>query len=215
MPTKRGLFIVLEGLDGAGTTTQSRLLVEALLSRGLGAVLTREPTDEPVGRLIRKALTGELESPASGGKVTLSEEALCLLFAADRIEHSRWIVEATRSSGRQVVSDRYVLSSIAYQSLDPRITPERVIEVNRGCAVPDVTFFLDVSVDECLRRLEGRPDSRTVYEKKPTLQRIAANYRATLPLYEKHFGRVVVIDGSRAVSEVHGAIAAGLRDLLA
>jgi dTMP kinase len=146
LTTPRGGFYVLEGLDGAGTTTQSRLLEKHLRDRGLEVSLTREPTDHPIGRLIREALSGHLKSPGKMGEITLSEAALCLLFAADRIEHTREI-ETLRERGNHVVCDRYILSSIAYQSLDPLIAPERVVEVNRGIAVPDVTFMLDVPVD--------------------------------------------------------------------
>jgi dTMP kinase len=76
-----GLLVVLEGLDGAGTTTQAQLLDRHLSDRGLSTSLTREPTGEPVGRLISDALLGKLVSAESPGKVNLSEEALCLLFS--------------------------------------------------------------------------------------------------------------------------------------
>jgi dTMP kinase len=196
---------VLEGLDGAGTTTQGQLLDQHLRGQGVSCSLTREPTGHPVGRLIRDALSGKLVSPDSLGQITLSEAALCLLFAADRVEHSVEI-EALRAGKTHVISDRYILSSIAYQSLDPSITPERVIEVNRGIAVPDLTFLLDVPVDECLRRVGQRTDTRTIYEKRDTLEGIAGNYESTLALYEQHFGRVVRIDGTKPVDAVHSEI---------
>jgi dTMP kinase len=202
----RGGFFVLEGLDGAGTTTQGQLLDRHLRGQGVSCSLTREPTGHPVGRLIRDALSGKLVSPDSLGQITLSEAALCLLFAADRVEHSVEI-EALRTSKTHVISDRYILSSIAYQSLDPSITPERVIEVNRGIAIPDVTFLLDVPVGECLRRLGQRDDTRTIYEKQDTLEGIAKNYESTLPLYQQHFGLVVRIDGTQPIDAVHSELA--------
>ena len=112
MSTNRGGFFVLEGLDGSGTTTQGRLLDRHLRGRGVPCSLTHEPTGHPVGKLIRDALSGTLAAADSSGPITLSEEALCLLFAADRIEHSVEI-EALRVAGTHVISDRYVLSSIA------------------------------------------------------------------------------------------------------
>lgn len=200
-----GGFFVLEGLDGAGTTTQSKLLDKHLRDRGFASALTREPTDHPIGRLIREALSGGLQSQSDMGEIALSEAALCLLFAADRIEHTRDI-EALRERGDHVVCDRYILSSIAYQSLDPLIAPERVVEVNRGIALPDITLLLDVPVDECLKRLQKRNDSPTVYEKKDTLEEIAKNYDSTLSLYEEHFGPVARIDGTAPPDAVHAAI---------
>lgn len=210
--TKRtkGLFIVLEGLDGAGTTTQARRLHNLFLDKGLSCELTNEPTDEPVGKLIRDALSGRMTSPATGERIEFSEAALSLLFAADRIEHSRAIERALKG-GRHVVCDRYVWSSIAYQSLDPGIPAERVVEVNEGCSVPDVTILLEVPVKECLRRLSARKDSPTIYEKKNVLEGIRANYEATRDLYEAEFGPLVTIDGALTIERVHKEIVTGLR----
>ena len=205
MKTSRGGFVVLEGLDGSGTTTQAHLLDRHLRDRGIRTVLTREPTDHAIGRLIRAALSGQPVSEGGLGEIALSEEALCLLFAADRIEHTRDI-ETFRERGDYVVCDRYILSSIAYQSLDPLIAPERVVEVNRGIAVPDITFLLDVPVDECLKRLEKRNDSPTIYERKDKLVAIAANYEASLSLYQDHYGSLIRIDGTKPPDAVHAAI---------
>lgn len=213
MTRSRGLFIVVEGIDGVGTTTQAQMLDRFFHEHAMAVLLTREPTDAPVGRLIRAALSGEGDGAHQTGRIALTEEALCLLFAADRVQHSREI-ESLRDEGTHVVSDRYVLSSIAYQSFDPGITPERVIDVNRAIAVPDVTFLLEAPVDECLKRLERRNDSPTVYEKKETLTRIAQNYTATRSLYEKHFGTLIPIDGTAQADAVHSEIVAKLSGYL-
>lgn len=205
MARRRGLFIVIEGIDGSGTTTQAARLHNYLCKKGLGVTLTHEPTDEPVGKLIRDSLSGRISSPTTAERIRFSEQALCLLFAADRIEHSRGI-EAARRRGRIVVSDRYVHSSIAYQSLDPSIPPSRVVEVNAGCSKPDITLFLRVPVRECLRRLRDRKDAPTIYEKKSKLEKIDRNYRATKRLYQRAFGPVVEIDGTLSIDEVHSAI---------
>lgn len=205
MKTKRALFVVLEGLDGSGTTTQTKRLHNYLTNKDLKSSITNEPTDEPVGKLIRDALSRRITSPKTNKQVDFSEQALCLLFAADRIEHSR-VIEETRRDGTHVICDRYVLSSIAYQSLDPSITPQRVIEINKGCAIPDVTFLLKVPVAECLRRLKGRKDAPTIYERKKILEGIDRNYQKTGRLYEREFGPLVVIDGTRSPNDVHAAI---------
>ncbi len=205
MKKKTGSFIVLEGLDGSGTTTQAALLQDYFLGLKRPCRLTCEPTDEPVGKLIRDALSGRLTSPGTGKKVAFSERARCLLFAADRMEHSR-NVEKSRSVGKHVICDRYILSSIAYQTLDETISPEWVIEVNRGCSIPDLTVFLDVPVADCLDRLKKRKDRPTVYEKKSFLTAIDRNYRRTIPTYEKRFGLFRSIDGTRTPETVHDAI---------
>ena len=213
MSNGHGRFIVLEGLDGAGTTTQSRLLHDSLASEGLPCHLTREPTDSAVGILIREALSHRLVSHDTQQKLEFSEDVLCLLFAADRLDHRRSI-ESHRDDGNHVVCDRYVHSSIAYQARDRNISAERVIGVNAGISTPDITFFLRVPVDVCLARLEQRNDTPTVYEKKDLLVAIEKNYDATLDLYVKHYGPVIEIDGTQPAEVVHAAVVEKLRDYL-
>ncbi len=210
MKKKRGLFVVLEGLDGAGTTTQAKKLHILINDNDLESHLTNEPTDEPVGKLIRDALSGRITSPADGGRIDFSEAALCLLFAADRIEHSQ-ALEKILSNGAHVVCDRYIWSSIAYQTLDPSISAGRVIEVNKGCAVPDLTILLEVPVKECLRRLKARKDAPSIYEKKRILEGIHENYMSSRKLYEKNYGALVILDGTEPVNDVHLKIVDALR----
>jgi dTMP kinase len=214
MKRSKGNFIVIEGLDGSGTTTQASLLHDYLSQRGRKSHLTCEPTDEPVGKMIRDALSGRLSSPGSGKKIAFSERARCLLFAADRQEHSV-SVDRIRVKGTDVICDRYILSSIAYQTLDETIKAAWVIDVNKGCSVPDLTLLLDVPVKECMYRLSTRKDSPTVYEKQQLLSAIEKNYIRTLPIYKKHFGPVRRIDGHRAVEAVHDAIVAAVESSLA
>ncbi len=114
-----GRFIVLEGLDGAGTTTQAALLAEWLGARG-EVVQTREPTAGPIGRLIRSSLRAEPDSPA--------ETSLPWLFAADRAEHLTRVIEPALARGAWVISDRYYHSSLAYQSLVQPL--ERLLALN-------------------------------------------------------------------------------------
>jgi len=106
-----GRLIVIEGLDGAGTTTQARRLVEHLNAKGTRAHLTREPSDGPVGRLIREMLVGSHAIPGA----TISQGTFGLLFAADRLDHMQREVEPALAAGKLVVSDRWYHSSLAYQ----------------------------------------------------------------------------------------------------
>jgi dTMP kinase len=213
LSASRGAFIVVEGLDGAGTTTQTRRLESELRERGVPCILTREPTDEVVGKLIRDHLGGRSATGEVSDQPPLSEKVLSLLFAADRVHHSA-AIETHRTAGTHVICDRYVHSSIAYQTLDSALSAERIIELNRGVSVPDMTLFLRVPVDACLARLEKRADTPTVYERKELLVAIERNYDESRSIYERHFGPVVEIDGSRSEDEVHAAIVRKLKNLL-
>jgi len=95
---------------------------------------------------------------------------------------------------------------MAYQTLDASITPEWVVEINRGCAIPDLTIFLDVPVDVCLKRLSSRPGAAAIYETRSLLEAIARNYDTLMSKYEQRYGRVVRVDGTRGVDDVHAAI---------
>jgi len=194
-------FMVLEGLDGAGTTTQARLLHDYLTHHGRDSFLTYEPTGHPIGALIRTLLDAGGQPP--------SQRVLGLLFAGDRLAHSEEIDHHLRAK-RDVVCDRYIYSSLAYQTLDPSIDAEWVARVNDGCAVPRVTFFLEVPVDICLQRISARNDDRTIYERQDHLETIHRNYETLKSFYERRYGELVTIDGTLPPERVHAAIVAAL-----
>jgi len=208
MPLNDSRFIVFEGLDGAGTTTQAARLQALLTRNGIPGFLTNEPTAEPIGAFIRRLLTGK-EHGTDGAPYRPDETAMGLLFAADRLQHSR-VIESHVEEGTNVVCDRYLLSSMAYQTLDPNVTASWVIEVNQGCAMPDVTIFISVPVDVCLARVGSRGAPSSIYETRAHLETIARNYERLLPLYEATFGRVLRIDGSKSIDQVHAEIVSGL-----
>ncbi|TNE90939.1 MAG: dTMP kinase [Deltaproteobacteria bacterium] len=193
------MFLVLEGLDGAGTTTQSERLVAALRARGGEVVQTREPTDGPVGLIIRDVLRGDQRAP--------SVETLPWLFAADRADHLTRKVEPALRRGAYVVSDRYYHSSLAYQSLT--LPLEKVAALN-DFRSPHITFFLDVPVDECLARITKRGGEREIYEQRDKLERIAAAYDKVLDLVEQRGETVIRIDGTGTPKDVHEAILAAV-----
>jgi dTMP kinase len=193
-------FIVLEGLDGAGTTTQARRLYDYLTTQGRDSFLTFEPTSEPIGAFTRDLLSQETPP---------SQRVLGLLFAADRLSHTD-VINRHLEAGRDVICDRYVFSSIAYQTLDPDISAEWVHEVNRGCALPDMTIFVDVPVDVCLSRIASRAGGRTIYERTDRLETIFHNYQRLFDFYRQHYGTLVTIDGTLSPDEVHEAIIAAL-----
>jgi dTMP kinase len=201
-------FIVFEGLDGSGTTTQADRLQSLLAQRGISSFLTHEPTPDPVGAFIRRLLT-QRELARDGSPYRPDEKVMGLLFAADRLAHSAHIAERLRA-GETVICDRYIFSSMAYQTLDPAIRGEWVVDINRGCAIPDVTLYLATPVDVCLERVSSRRGDAGIYENRSQLETISRNYETLLPLYEKAFGRVVTIDGARGADDVHAAVVRAL-----
>jgi len=196
MADPRGLFIVLEGIDGSGTTTQARLLADWLGGQDRSVDLTCEPTRTRVGALIREAL--RRDGP------DFDERALALLFAADRVDHLEAQIVPVLEAGRDVVSDRYVLSSLAYQSA--QLDLDWVRTLNRYAFDPDVTVLLDAPAELCLARLEtaGRGGER--YEKAQLLEQIRLNYRRIASTLAQEGQRIETLDASLPVQDLHGRI---------
>lgn len=194
-----GGFIVIEGIDGAGTTTQSGRLVQALGARGGAVVATREPTEGPIGRVIRTTLRAEAGSPAPA--------ALPWMFAADRADHLHRTVLPSLAAGAWVVSDRYFHSSLAYQSME--IALPAVWSLNQDFRVPDLTVFLRVPVDEALRRIADRK-IREIFEERDRLARVEVAYEKTVSFLREKGHRIVDIDGTMHPDQVTAQILAQL-----
>lgn len=190
MSSRRGRFFVLEGLDGAGTTTQASLLAARLREEGHRVHLTAEPSRGPVGARIREAL---------GGALAMDRRTLALLFAADRLDHLQREVRPHLDAGEHVVCDRYVLSSLAYQSLDaPRAW---VAGINRFAPPPDATFFLQVRPAVAHGRRHAQSGASDIFETLPQLRRVARNYaRDVRDLGRRQ--RVAIVDGEGPIEAV-------------
>ena len=151
-PSSAGVFLVFEGGDGAGKSTQVRLLAEALRSGGREVLLTRQPGGTPLGTSLRElVLHGEHVSP----------RAEALLFAADKAQHVDEVVRPALAAGSIVVCDRYTDSSLAYQGAGRDLEPDQVGEVLAwavGGLVPDLTVLLDVPVEIGRTRRGVAPD---------------------------------------------------------
>ena len=205
MAKRTGRFIVLEGIDGAGTTTQTARLVERLRRDGKSAKGTREPSDGPVGTLVRQVLTGRMVIP--GGR-SPGWTTMALLFAADRMDHVESEIEPFLAAGGVIVSDRYDASSLAYQSVTSGKGGEQAVqwirELNKHALRPDLTVVVDLPADLAAARREVRGEAAQLYEQNE-VQRALADFYHTL---DKHMpeDKIAIIDGKGTVEEVHARI---------
>ena len=212
LPGMQPRFVVLEGIDGAGTTTQTARLAARL--RGTGAVVheTREPTDGAIGALLRRILTGEVAQAEASDVVRAAQ--LGLLFAADRLEHVGREILPALADGAWVISDRYDHSSVAYQS----VASEGAVDVawlrglNRFARRPDLTIVLDVAPDVARARRLARGGARELFD-DDALQRKLATFYAELELHGEGEPIVhVAADGSQ--DEVSGRVRRARASLL-
>jgi dTMP kinase len=218
----RGRFIAVEGIDGAGSSTQTARLAEYLRSRGLPVMATKEPTAGPAGALIRLALDRRLRGPnrayhgaetaAVAAEDAFDAHTLALLFAADRIDHVRSLIQPALERGRWIVCDRYVLSSLAYQGLPLGL--DWVREINRFAPAPDLTLYLDVSVEETQRRMRASRLKAELYESDLEQQSVRSGYEAAIAYHERLLGPVRRIAADGDVENVAGEIAAVVEAVL-
>ncbi|MCA9580518.1 MAG: dTMP kinase [Myxococcales bacterium] len=208
-----GLFVVLEGVDGAGTTTHTRLLAKALEGQGLPVHTTREPSDGPVGVLLRQILTGRVVVPGVQGPRAPSWDTMALLFAADRLDHVESEILPNIGDGVTVISDRYDYSSIAYQSLsasDPDDARPWVTSINANARRPDLVIVLDVTPEVAAARRSSRSGPAELYEGAELQAKLVRFYQEI----EQYFpeDRVVHVDATRGIDAVAADILAAVRN---
>jgi dTMP kinase len=206
------LFVVLEGIDGAGTTTQAARWAERLRAARRPVHVTREPSGGPIGSQIRLVLSQRVALPAA-----YQPEMMALLFAADRLDHLASEIEPHLRDGYVVVSDRYDLSSIVYQSVtatgsDPARVASWIRDLNRGARRPDVTVVLDVSPEVAAARRRTRGGPAELYDDADLQARLAAAYRRAEDLVPGD--RVLHVDGDADVDIVAHRIEASLAAFL-
>ena len=185
-------FIVLEGIDGSGTSTQMRFIEAAFKEKGLAHMVTAEPTGRPEGQLIRKILQGELD--AAPGTVAH-------LFASDRHQQlygKAGIVEALES-GKLVVCDRYVLSSLAYQgSTCGRDLPEYL---NARFPAPGLTIFFKIDPEHSLQRLSSR-SKLEIYEKMHMQKLVDIAYETTIAQKRSRGWKIETVNAEKPIDQV-------------
>jgi len=191
---RKGLFISLEGLDGCGKTTQIKYLSEAFKKAGKEVVVFREPGCTPMGELLREIV---LHSDSNIG-----ERAELLIYLSSRAQVTDEIVIPSLKAGKVVIADRYADSSVAYQGFGRQIGAEQVKALNDFAikkTYPDITFLLEISVEEALKRLENKPLDRLEKEKESFFQRVHEGYEW---LSQRNPRRFVTINGELSPEDV-------------
>lgn len=190
-----GKLIAIEGLDGSGKTTQAQLLSKKLKDSGIVSFCTKEPTDEPTGKMIRQVLSGELRMPPV---------ALQYLFNADRAVHQEQFVENLKK-GEYVITDRYFWSSVAYAIGDMEriddyyLTVFSLLSFYNQFLIPDKTFYLQVQPQTGTDRIEEAGKKREIYDHEEKLIKIQKGYEFLLQKFPEKF---VIIDAEQSIDDV-------------
>ena len=193
---RSGLFIVIEGIDGTGKSTQAHRLGEWFVAQGREVVLSREPTDGPWGVKLRQS--------AATGRLAPADELQ--YFLNDRRQHAAEKIAPALAADKVVILDRYYFSTMAYQGARG-FDPAEIRRLNEEFApVPDLLIILDLDVDTALGRIGSRGDSANEFEKRDTLQRCREIF---LSLQDETFVRVIDSQGTvdKVASQIQQVIA--------
>ena len=210
----KGRFIVFEGLDGSGTSTQAGLLRDYFLRLKSTAYLTCEPSDGPIGTMIRQSFKGRINfpkgnTPCGGGD--LFDHQMAYLFAADRHDHLFNTVDGVfkhLEEGATVISTRYFFSSYAYHC-QTESDFDLVKNLNSKFPNPDLVVYLKAPVEVSINRLDSRP-FRDEYENEKKLRVVSENYDRIFSDYD---GELLVIDATKEMHEIHEYIIAKIEEL--
>ena len=178
-----GKFIVFEGLDGSGSSTQASLLADYFTHHKIKYFLTKEPTNNIVGGLIRGQLTKDWQT---------GNECLQLLYAADRAHHQEKQIIPALKKGIHVISDRYFLSSIAFGAVES-LDEDWLYKINENFLEPDLTVMLKVSPKVCLSRIRKSRISFELFEDEDKFQKIWQAYEKAT----KRNKNILLIDGEK------------------
>lgn len=195
-----GLFIVFEGIDGTGKSTQLHLLAEKLRQLGYAVVATREPTNGPYGQKIRKLFVDR-------GSVSQEEELE--LFIADRDQHVKEIIKPALSDGCVVICDRYYLSTIAYQGANG-MDQDLIMKKNEDFPVPDLAIILEIEPAHGIHRIQNqRHEHPNTFEEKANLQKVAGIFSTMRQDYIER------INGSDSIENVYRLVFEAVAKVLA
>ncbi len=200
-----GNFFVVDGPDGSGKSTQAKLLADAIAKTGRTVVLTRDPGGTPLGERVRELLL-DTEGPQIAGRTEL------FLFMAARAQLVDEIINPALETGRVVVSDRFLMSSTVYQGLAGTVPAGEVEVIGRSATLgtqPDLTIVLDIEPEAALARM-GRAD-RIERRGRSYQERVRQGF---LSLAMRDPKRIVVIDGSKPLDQVHAEMMKAVREVL-
>ena len=189
--------IVIEGLDGAGTTTQMNLIAKRLEDEGKKVFITHEPTDNPIGRIVRDVLQK---------KIKTTPEALALLFSSDRDDHlynDEYGLMEKIEQGYYIITDRYKYSSVAYQGVECDI--DYIKRINDRFPHPSHLVFVDTTPESCMARIEKRGSEKELFERLEFLKKVRENYLkqfSSLP----HGVNYLYVNGEKTIEEVEEEI---------
>ncbi|ALO27240.1 MULTISPECIES: dTMP kinase [Leptospira] len=188
MKIEKPIFVVFEGIDGSGKSTLCKSLTEKLTERGIPSVNFTEPTNFETGKYLRKFLRGEID---------LERKEQIDAFLNDREESLRQNILPSLESGKNVLLDRYMYSTAAYQSGDD-LLPETIIEKNlkKNFKIPDLLFYLDLNPAIALERLSQRKENKERFETLAQLEKIRSAYDRILPK------ETIRIDGVKGPDEI-------------
>ena len=195
------LFIVFEGIDGAGTTTQAKLLKAWLAKKGFNVHLTAEPSDNFIGNTIRQILRKRIIPSQDSFKNEIDHKTIALLFAADRLDHIQNEIAPLLKNSYIVIYDRYTISSIVYQG---KFTHDDawVENINKYALIPDITFFIDVDGEIAFNRISKRELALEIFEKKNRLVDLSNKYKKVV----KNQKNIITIDGTLPIKDISDMI---------
>ena len=194
-------FWVLEGLDGAGTTTQLKNIASKLQEKRIPSFITFEPTSNPTGVFLRKILSGEVKVPQS---------VIAHMFATDREDHLNnpsYGIMNHLNAGETVVSDRYFFSSFAYQSIG--FDWDRVASLNSDFPYPQCVIFIDTPPEDCIKRIDSRGNTKEIYEKLDYQKAVKENYEKCFSSLPEGCN-LIRVDGTLSKDEIFSLICSEL-----
>ena len=197
---KNGYFIAFEGIDGSGKSTQISLLKQRIEEHSIKCIATREPSDGPIGTLLRQFLTG---------RITGDEGTISALFAADRLDHLNNPVNGIckfLEDGLTVLTDRYILSNYAYQGV--AVSPEWIINCNSLAAEtlkPNCYIFLDIDPETALERMARGRHQTELFETRERLTNVRKRYFDVFSRL-KNDENIIIVDGNRPIQEISDEI---------
>ena len=198
-------FITMEGLDSSGKTLQVDLLYKWMIQKNWPCIKTREPTEGPIGKLIRQILSGNLKiSTPEQSDVPFDAATMTLLFTADRQHHCQETIDPALRNGVHVISDRYDLSTFAYQT--PSVNLEWAKTLMSYARSPNLILFINTPPEIAFQRLTSRGNIQEIYEKKEIQERVYKTYWNIIKDMQARLLPVIVIPGNLSIEKTHECI---------